>query len=237
VDHERIAIDLVLTMYQASYKTPDKPQPIITVQNGPIGRSAKPQKPRDVGSKSSIESPKPTIVAPPKGSLTPEGFLLALRNAGMRKNNHGVLIRHPLWIHSDEQIAIAAYLGYEWGEPHGIQLEGARRKATFDVSQYKGRIYSRCTPSIDGFIAGMPDLVNKHEEDLMAREREVANAMIAYEKEYATSKDGEQRRILQGKALIERERLRVIKEDLVVIALARCNGEKPPTPQRNDPPL
>src|ERR1700675_1852424 len=117
---ESLAIELVLALYSASYRSPEKPATrVISVQNG---RTPKPPKKtrslaQGTGATTNTLAPiiaqvvKPTtepilpksVSIPKPGTLDSPGFILALRHAGMRRNAAGVLVRHPLLILQDEK--------------------------------------------------------------------------------------------------------------------------------------
>jgi hypothetical protein len=241
-----LAVDLVLALYVNSYQSPSKPLPTITISNGGTSKPKKTKKaspapgqhppkassPKVVSVKAPVSQAAPsrapmTIGLPAVGSLNAEGFFFALRHAGMRKNDQGRLVRHPLLIQQDEKLAIAAYIGYNFTAPFGSQLEQARLKARFTLRPEKnGKEYKRGTSAtLAGFIKGCPDLVKKHLEDLLSREQLAADLVIGYERSADEATHQDDRLIFTGKALVERERLSVIRQDLITLATIRAQAK------------
>jgi hypothetical protein len=241
---DSLAVDLVIALYVSSYQSPAKPLPTITVSNGgtPKPKKVKKASPAPVqhSPKVSVQStpqvpvsqapskgPK-TIGLPAVGSLDAHGFFLAIRSAGLRRHPETErLVRHPSLIQQDEKIAIAAWIGYSFYDPHGAQLEQARLKARFTLRPEKnGKEYKRGTSAtLAGFIKGCPDLVKKHLEDLLSREQLAADLVIGYERSADEATHQDDRLIFTGKALVERERLSVIRQDLITLATIRAQAK------------
>lgn len=234
---ESLAVDLVLALYTDSYKSPSKPLPAaVKITNGKTTKAKKVKKESPVPGQHPPKVAAAPVVSPPSkapatiglpavGSLDAAGFFLALRNAGMRRHpDTGRLIRHPSLIQQDEKIAIAAYIGYNFTVPFGSQLEAARLKARFTLRpENDGKEYKRGTSAtLAGFVKGCPDIAARHLEDLMSRERMAADLAIGYEKQAAECQDEKEKLIFTGKALVERERLSVIRQDMVDLATARA---------------
>lgn len=234
---ESLAVDLVLALYTDSYKSPSKPLPSpIKITNG---KTTKPKKVKKESPTPGQHPPKVAIapvVAPPSkapatiglpaaGSLDAAGFFLALRHAGMRRHaDTGMLIRHPSLIVQDEKIAIAAFIGYNVFGIFGTQLEAARLKARFTLRpENNGKEYKRGTAAtLAGFVRGCPDIAVRHLEDLMSRERLAVDLAIGYEKQAEECQNEKDKLIFTGKALVERERLSVIRQDMIDLATARA---------------
>lgn len=231
---EELAVDLVLSLYAASYQTPSKPEnKVIRVQKS--GSPPKRSQPKaEVAAPAAVKSPMlgPIVVPkgiplPKPGTLDASGFWTALKNAGMRRHPEtGKLLRHPTLILSDEKLAICAYVGYEWASPHGAQLEKARLRARFDLKPEKAKEHRRgVAPTIAGFVAGMPNLVDGHIANLLGREQQSLDLALGYERAEAEAQSEHDKLILHGKALVERERLHVIRQDLISLTVAKAQGK------------
>jgi hypothetical protein len=211
---EALAIDLVLELYSQSYQSPPKPEPKITFHNSGV-KITEPNK--------EVPTPKIDVPIPNPGTLNAEGFMLALKNAGVRRNESGKLLRHPNLILQDEKLAIAAWIGYLWHAPHGIQLDAARFKARFAIKPERAAEYKRgIAATIAGFVKGTPSLVDRYRDDLLGREQQAIELALGYEKAAEECHDGKDKLILQGKALVERERASVIRRDLIALAVAQA---------------
>jgi hypothetical protein len=225
---DELAVDLVISLYTQSYRTQPKPETkVITVENG------RTEKNKSSSISVPVSPPRPKlppmevlpkgVVIPPAGSLGAHEFWFALRNAGMRRSDVGRLIRHSALIIPDEKIAVAAYVGYNWHVSHGKQLDDARLKARFALKPEKGnKEYRRgMAATIAGFVHGCPNLVSRHIENLQAREAQALDLALGYEKAEQEAKDEHEKLLLRGKALVERERLIVIRQDLISLAVAQ----------------
>ena len=95
-----------------------------------------------------------------------KAFILALRSTRSK---------------AEEGEAIKTFTGkYSRGEPHGVQLDVARNQArkllatgVKDVSKE----YSRCSPSLGGYVAGMPNALEKQRGIVQAQMREAMEAV------------------------------------------------------------
>lgn len=230
---EGLAVDLVLSLYSSSYQSPPKPEPkVIKVSNGSSQPKRSEPKAEVVIPVVKNNLPGPILVPkhvplPKPGTLDAAGFFFALKNAGMRRHSEtGRLIRHPTLIQTDEKLAIAAYVGYEWGKPFGDQLESARHRARFDLKPEKAKKHCRgFSPTIAGFIAGCPDLFERHIENLRAREQQALDLTLGYERAEVEAQSEHEKLLLRGKALVERERLSVIRQDLISLTVAKAQGK------------
>jgi hypothetical protein len=84
----------------------------------------------------------------------------------------------------DERQALAAFVGYSSGQPHGVQIDNAKRKALAIVKGTGGtsaKDVRSAYASTAGYVAGSVDNATKQREDLMARERRSARAIAALE--------------------------------------------------------
>ena len=102
-------------------------------------------------------------------------FMLALRNAGKREIK-GRQVYDAALVRGDEQFAITTLCGYKLKEPHGSQLDAARRLATSLLSPVEpGAEYHRAhaAPTVAGFVAGMPSASERSNGQLEAAMREL----------------------------------------------------------------
>jgi hypothetical protein len=82
---------------------------------------------------------------------------------------------------SQEGEAILAFTGeYSRGKPHGLQLDQARVKARFLMNKKvvaDNSVYSRCSASVGGYVAGMPQPAEKYLALVQARFREALDEL------------------------------------------------------------
>jgi hypothetical protein len=143
-----------------------------------------------------------------KGSLEAKGFLHAMRHARTR----------------DEQItAISAYIGYDRRQDFGPQDVAARAQAQREVS---GKVVRGPTRSeqqsaartLTGYVAGMPDNLQRQIANLLGQETVAADALIGHEKDAADkSRSTVDRTLSAGLVAIERDRLSHIRSQLTAL--------------------
>lgn len=148
-------------------------------------------------------SKKPAPVAmnlPSAGTMSAKDFIVARRRA---KDRDGIIS------------AIAAYIGYDMTKPFGVQDSTAVAAAQRAINPPKAEAFKRSViPSVAGYVKGAPDHGVRHIQNLQARERLAVDTMLAHEAN-ARSADGEYSRTLhEGLALVEKDRLAEIREDL-----------------------
>lgn len=172
----------ILLSLAAQFLISDKGQKLVKVERkAPADKAPKAPK--------ASKSEAPAIVAPSviaKGNMTAAQFQVAARDAGKRTkcNDAGVEVSYidPSLVRSDEILAIAAFVGYDYREPHGVQLDCAKRAALVALrpvaAMPEGRSVHGATASVGGFIAGMPDAQRKIVQDLLARERMLSSEWI-----------------------------------------------------------
>ena len=178
----------LLSQHVAEQDHKAKTAPVVTFSMTPKP-SAKPSVKR-----APIHDPKPLngvtvgIAGVEKGSLDAAGFMLAIRNAGKRPNDKGIMVRHPDQERGDIIKAIHAYVGYDPRGNFGTQDQAARAKAQAELrptsnvgpSREEMRSASR---SLAGYVAGMPDhSMAANRERLLNQERVTAEAIIDLEK-------------------------------------------------------
>jgi hypothetical protein len=132
----------------------------------------------------------PAILFKIEPALSALAFLDSILNAGKRPFTHpetgATTMRvDPTLVKSDETSAIAAFGGYDRGEPHGSQLDNARRRAQGELRPGNGDVLSarRGAPSAAGYVAGIPDHDARHRANVAAREVAAAETLIDAAKE------------------------------------------------------
>ena len=142
---------------------------------------------------------------PSTGTLDARSFIVAMRKATDR----------------NEQIkCIAAYVGYDCNGDFGSQEVAARAKAQRELKPAPIQGPSRAevkaaSRSMTGFVAGMPDTIQRKLADLKAREVAAVDAMLAHQKAAKDPSRSEDERLLSsGLAEVERERLREIRQHI-----------------------
>lgn len=94
--------------------------------------------------------------------LSTTEFLQAIKDAGKRQGKFDQNL-----VKTDQIEALRNFIGYQYGEPHGTQLDNARRQA---LTKVKGTGPSGAAmPQGAGFVAGMPDGRAKRRSDLQRR--------------------------------------------------------------------
>lgn len=130
-----------------------------------------------------IHKPGPAgITMPERNSLDAKGFLLAMRNAGKRPNDKGIMALQANEVRNDQIKAIHAYIGYDNRRDFGSQEMAARAQAQRELrgAPKTGKVQEKVAPSrsVAGYVAGMPQPSHRLLLDLQARERCLAEAMI-----------------------------------------------------------
>jgi hypothetical protein len=157
--------------------------------------------------------PRLTFPVPAMGSLDAKGFLQAMKDAGMRWTEQGKPIFQPFEVRDDQIKAIAAFIGYDPKDHFGSQELRARMKAHRVLFPFASG--DRKIPlSIKGYAIGMPDPIGKKRADLEGRERMAVEAIGNHEKQANEAITDEDRDYHLSFALLERERLSVIRQDL-----------------------
>lgn len=126
-------------------------------------------------------------VLPTKGSVDAKGFMLAMRNAGQRINDQGKRYTDQSKIRADQILAIASYIGYDHSKNFGPQEQSAREQAKRELSGRPIQGPSRqevrqAARSMQGFVAGVPDMSAKALADLRGRETFLTESMIEAKK-------------------------------------------------------
>jgi hypothetical protein len=208
-------LDSVLATLVGSYSVSETP--VVMTR-----KASKPRADRSVrvvkASNSAVTVKKSAPIAVPAvGTLNAAGFILALRDAGKvsKANENGVMI--TLTDSNKERVdqvqAIAAYVGYNFAGAHGMQLDSARQKASYELRPVKAD--SKVTVTVKGFVAGMPNGTAKKVSDLQGRIRFSTDLMLDEEKKAESfSKDSAEYVTHMALAGVERERIAHMNKDL-----------------------
>jgi len=163
--------------------------------------------------------PQP-VVTKKAGTLDAKGFMKAMLHAGRRLSDNGIPFTNQVEMRNDEIKAIESYVGYDYGGDFGSQEIAARTKAKRELSgrpiQGPTREESRAASrSLSGYVAGVPDTIQRKLGDLKGREQAAIDSMIGHEKDAADLARPEADRLLSsGLADVERERIQQIREDI-----------------------
>lgn len=151
----------------------------------------------------SIDGKVSTVVIPSRaGSVAGAGFMKLYRSA---KNRQEVIE------------AIDLYIGYNAKDSFAAQELRAKQQAANELNPHRltASGVSKVSPTVQGFIAGLPDTTAKHRENLLARERLAADLMIQHEKSAAEFPyESAERKLHEGLAEVECQRLQAIRHDL-----------------------
>lgn len=181
----------------------------------------------------------------PKGTLDAAGFFSAIKRAGKRVNEHGVLtfvgktLNGEDVVAKDQRAAIAAYIGYNPFELLGSQLQRATAQANRElgITKLNGpmpkEVY-RDMRSVQGTTFGMPDHTAKRLADLQAQHRTLVDTIGQLEAKVAQILDLRNRAKREGKLAImaQAQALLTAKEGEVIaqralldaceLAIAEC---------------
>lgn len=170
------------------------------------------------------------LLLPPKGSLGPHGFLLAMRDAGKRDfqqhnevtgTTRTIVKVDVTKVRGDQIQAISAYIGWDPILDFGTQETMARLQANRETSNFKDNGPSldqrkSAARSLHGFVAGMPDMLQRKVEDLQGRERATVEAILSHDKDamHTNGRSKQERQLSLGLADLERARLNEIRAEL-----------------------
>ena len=200
----------------------------------PEPKAAKGRKVKASAEETPASNGEKTVVAAPVAiDLEAKEFLAMLRNAGRREVD-GKRIYDQAEVRNDTIALIARYMGYDPNGSFASQELAARTKAIRETRKEKeGDVdYStvplrsevrRVNATLTGYVAGIPDPVQRRIDDLKGRERLTVEELIAFEKAAAPSvtADDQQRGIVIAKTAVERERLTHILDDIAFVANKR----------------
>jgi hypothetical protein len=163
---------------------------------------------------------------PQKGTLDAAGFMAAIKVAGRRLNDFGHPYTDQGQVRHDMIRAIASYIGYDPRGNFGAQDIAARAQAMRDLKVVKVTagppVLRNASKSIAGYVHGMPDTRAKALSNLRAQGEATLSSIIEHEKAAMDmSRSDNERRLSEGLAKLDRERLSHIHTDI------RAMGEKP----------
>jgi hypothetical protein len=157
---------------------------------------------------------------PAIGTLDAAGFIKALRNAGLRPNDKGIM-RYTDSVNerSDQKYALAGFVGFSYSEPLGSQLDAARlaanRALRVKQTQDQGEYDRNARNTMAGFVAGMPNCQRTLINNLLKREELAAMARDAAVAASRNADLPEETRAYQAQcAALEQARLKAIRSDL-----------------------
>ncbi len=165
----------------------EEPKVVTVVRNAPQSESKRAKASKSaapIHNPNAGKSMTPGITLPERNTLDAKGFLLAMRNAGKRPNDKGLMVVHPNEVRNDQIKAIHAYCGYDNRGDFGSQDQAARAKAQRELRGEKFAGPSReeqraASRSVAGFVAGMPKPQQRIVLDLQARAVSLTDAMLA----------------------------------------------------------
>ncbi len=159
----------------------EEPTVVQVVRNAPAKekRSKASKETAPIHNPNAGKSMTPGISLPERNTLGAHDFLIAMRNAGKRRNDKGVMVVHPNEVRNDQIKAIHAYCGYDNRRDFGSQDVEARAKAQREL-RGAPKVVETTAPSrsVAGYVAGMPQPSQRILLNLQARERAAAEAMI-----------------------------------------------------------
>jgi hypothetical protein len=128
----------------------------------------------------------------PKGTLDAKGYFEALKLAGKRRNEHGVMVLVGKTLNGedvvakDKRAAIAAYIGYNPFELLGAQELRATAQANRElgITKLNGpmpkEVYAKLR-TVEGVTFGLPDHMSKRLADLKAQRRVLVDTIATLE--------------------------------------------------------
>ena len=213
-----MSLDVVLAAMANSYETPEaKAKAHRELMQASIASAVlQPKK---------AKTPKvklPKIPKDPKVLAEEKDKGIAVPWVGNGDNDHAEFLANYRKAKNREEYiaAIAQYVGYNTGENFGGQEYRAMSMAKVAVAPKVENpiiVHRRIDASVTGYIAGMPDHRKKDRANLLAREVKAVDAMRECEKlaEVATAAGNHSEASVQKSlAIVERERLLTIREDL-----------------------
>lgn len=118
---------------------------------------------------------------------------------------------------NEQAIKDGAPINYAKDLPHGTQLDLARFAAKRALNPIKAHSenFRSAHASVRGFIAGMPDSMQKTIANLEARERAAVDTICNFVAQESVTVPGSQERaMVEGRITIEQARLNQIRKDL-----------------------
>lgn len=137
----------------------------------------------------------------PVGSLDAKSFLKAMRDSRSRE---------------DKMSAIAGYVGYDATGQFGNQEMLALMKAQREIKPLTiGKLAVKASPTVAGYVKGLPNHTGKQLQDLLGREKLTAEAMAAFSNEAEnTALTEETRSEHRTRAKLENNRLINIRKEI-----------------------
>ncbi len=169
----------------------------------------------------------------PKGTLNAKGYFEAIRLAGKRRNEHGVMVLVGKTLNGedvvakDKRAAIAAYIGYNPFELLGAQELRASAQANRElgITKLNGpmpkEVYAKLR-TVEGVTFGLPDHQAKRLADLKAQHRALVDTIAPLEAKVTQILDLRNRAKREGKLAImaQAQALLTAKEGEVIMQRA-----------------
>lgn len=187
----------------------------------PEPKAAKPRKVKASEELPASNGEKTVVAVPVPIDLEAKEFLALLRDAGKRVVD-GKRIYDQAEVRNDTIALIARYVGYDPNGSFASQELMARTKAIRETRKEPLPLgpsrseVRRVNATLTGYVAGIPDPVQRRIDDLKGRERLTVEELIAFEKAAATAAtpNDQERGIVIAKTAVERERLSHILDDI-----------------------
>lgn len=216
------AISILIAQHSLSQ---EKEVSVTVTRNLQRGESAHSKKAPSLGEKAKVVKARTGeaifgMLLPDPGTLDAKSFMVAIRNAGKRPNAAGVKVFNALCVREDTIKAIAGYVGYDTRGSFAEQDHAARTKAQHELGTLKFGGKTRAEEraaykSVSGYVAGICDQNAKRIAELQALEVALADSIIDNEKlADDTSKSESERDLHSGLAMLDRDRLAKVRQDL-----------------------
>jgi hypothetical protein len=112
-----------------------------------------------------------------------QGFLRAMNGAGQATDNNGRVYTCPQLARSEQVALISAYMEAPASLDFGAADMSARAKARAIIDAWNGRPVpaapAKLSPTVRGFVAGLPDPIGRAKGDLEGRLRLAVSEMTA----------------------------------------------------------
>lgn len=213
------AISAVLASLVGSYAETPAPCKVVELPSKKVVKASPSYKPSTL--------PAPTVqMLLPKGSLSAEDFLIAIRNAGKRVVPFTNLVTGEVssktiydasLVRDDTIQAIAGFVGYDMAGNFGSQEHAARMAAKRVPIVHSAPIkeYSRSVQTtLTGYVAGMPTRTSQKIQNLLARETLAAEQLTDHHRQAAMALTPESREFHKTLAKVEVERIAEIRKAL-----------------------
>lgn len=195
----------------------EKPVKVSKVKSGEQSPQVIPSVNRNLNEENDVETKPMPIVLPPAIPSAPIARAFFERTAQAKDRNECAKVVDDLYFAGILQEKSKAPLSLDTTLPFGTQYDLARfaaRSALRPVKAHKENFRSAHN-TLRGFVAGMPDNIQKAIADLESRERVAAEVICDFNKQVNDlSLDEMTRTLAEGRITIEYARLQQIRKDL-----------------------